>query len=203
MRAVWRARTRTIPSVVSTVETTRSRVVDGARNTTVYLDFDTVMLARFQGRRGIELSLQADIPEAIDRLSEIADQIVVLIDPAPGDEGHGLETSHRLEVMRGGLGTAVDRVSVVTCPHTDRGCDCAKPGSGLVKQARRDNGLSRGGWYIGGDQEGVVAGRNAGLRTIRVGPVGEDHLSVVHKPDYEARDLLDAANRIMLEELAG
>jgi hypothetical protein len=61
---------------------------------------------------------------------------------------------------------------------------------------------SRGSWFVGGDQEGVVAGRNAGLKTIRVGPVGEDHLSAVHRPDFEARDLLDAANHILFETLA-
>jgi hypothetical protein len=31
--------------------------------------------------------------------------------------------------------------------------------------------------------------------------LGLDHLSSVHRPDYEARDLLDAANHILLEEL--
>ena len=41
-----------------------------------------------------------------------------------------------------------------------------------------------------------------GLRTVRIGPLGEDHLSSVHRPDYEARDLLDAANTIMLDALA-
>jgi hypothetical protein len=54
---------------------------------------------------------------------------------------------------------------------------------------------------VGADQEGVVAGRGAGLKTIRIGPVGEDHLSAVHRADYEARDLLDAANHILFEAL--
>ncbi len=32
-------------------------------------------------------------------------------------------------------------------------------------------------------------------------PCSEDHLNAVHRADYEARDLMDAANRIMLEAL--
>ena len=47
-----------------------------------------------------------------------------------------------------------------------------------------------------------IIGRGAGLRTVRIGPLGVDHLSSVHRPDYEARDLLDAANHILVEELA-
>jgi len=57
------------------------------------------------------------------------------------------------------------------------------------------------GWFIGADQEGVQSGRTAGLRTVRIGPAGPDHMSTVHRPDYEARDLLDAANHILIEDL--
>ena len=48
----------------------------------------------------------------------------------------------------------------------------------------------------------MVAGRSAGLHTIRIGPHGSDHMSVVHRPDFEARDLMDAANHIMVEALS-
>jgi hypothetical protein len=64
-----------------------------------------------------------------------------------------------------------------------------------------DGGSPENSWYVGGDQEGMVAGRGAGLHTIRIGPHNGDHLSAVHRPDYEARDLLDAANHIMIEAL--
>jgi histidinol phosphatase-like enzyme len=99
----------------------------------------------------------------------------------------------------------IEHLTVVTCPHGEDGtCDCAKPGIGMVLRTMEELRLShRGGWYIAGDQEGVVSGRTSGLRTIRIGPVGEDHLSAVHRPDYEARDLLDAANHIMFESPAG
>ncbi len=170
----------------------------------VFLDFDTVLLATHQERRGPELGLQPDIIEGIGRITEVADKIVALVDPARGEGSHGSDAAERIQFLRDGLGTTADRLDFVTCPHgEDADCQCAKPGSGLIEEAIKDLGLhQRGGWYITADQEGVVAGRNAGLRTVRIGPTGEDHLSAVHRADYEARDLLDAANRILLESLA-
>jgi len=166
------------------------------------MDLDTVLLAIHQGRRGLELGLQADLEEGIGRLVEISGKIVVLAAPPHIEDGHRLPTEQRLEFLREGLGDALNRLLIVSCPHGEDGCSCAKPESGLIDVAHDLGVAVRGGWYIGADQEGVVCGRQAGLRTIRIGPVAEDHLSVVHRPDYEARDLLDAANHIMLEELA-
>lgn len=169
----------------------------------VYLDLDTVLLAMHQGRRGLELGLQADLAESIERLEQIADRVVVLVDPPPIEGSSGRETARRLDTLRTGLGPVADRLTIVTCPHgEDWSCQCGKPGAGLIELAIERHGAGRrGGWHIGADQEGVQAGRSAGLKTIRIGPVGEDHLSAVHRADYEARDLLDAANRIMLESL--
>lgn len=169
----------------------------------VFIDLDTVLLAMHRGRRGLELGLQADLPEGLERLEQIADGLYVLVDPPPLEGASGRETHRRLEVLREGLGVVADRLTIVTCPHGERAeCDCAKPGSGLIELAISEHGARRrNGWHIGGDQEGVQAARAAGLKTIRIGPSGEDHLSAVHRADYVARDLLDAANRIMLESL--
>ncbi len=177
---------------------------NGVLGPTVFLDLDTVLLAIHQGRRGVELGLQADLGDALARLSEVAHPIVVLVDPPPTAIRRGLETTKRLDVLRDGLGETVDDLIVVACPHgEERACSCAKPERGLIDLAVEQHDLPpRVGWYVGADQEGVVAGRTAGLRTIRIGPLGEDHLSAVHRPDYEARDLMDAANHILIEEFA-
>jgi hypothetical protein len=172
------------------------------RGHVVFIDLDTVLLATFEGRRGIELGIQADLLEGIGRLAEIADQIVVLVYPQGDEARSGLTAERRIEVLRDGLGRDLDQLLLITCPHGAEGCDCAKPGSGLIRLAIERNQLpDGGGWYIGADQEGVVSGRGAGLQTVRIGPLGGDHLSSVHRPDYEARDLLDAANHILLAEL--
>ena len=169
---------------------------------TIFLDLDTVLLSSHKGRRGVELGVQADLNEGIDRLSEIADHIVVLVYPQTPESGKPIPAQERIDVLRESLGSSLDNLLLATCPHGDAECDCAKPGSGLIKVAIEEYDLpGRGGWYIGADQEGVVAGRGAGLHTVRIGPLGEDHLSSVHRPDYEARDLLDAANHVLMEEL--
>jgi len=173
--------------------------------TSVFLDLDTVLLATHPGKYGPELGLQADLAESIGRLAEVAEVIVVVVDPSRGPHS-AEETAKRISVLASGLGPVMDRLIIATCPHDGTAvCACAKPQSGLIKTQLEAHDLpSRSGWYVAGDQEGVVAGRNAGLQTIRIGPLGsaaEDHLSVVHRPDYEARDLMDAANRMMLEVL--
>jgi hypothetical protein len=181
-----------------------NEVAAGGRGPAVYIDMDTVLLSVHQGRRGPELTVQADLDDALQRLSEVADQVVVLVDPAPTEAKRELGTKERLDVLLVGLGQVAEDLLIVSCPHGDgQECDCGKPECGLIEMAIEEHGLSRReGWYICADQEGVVCGRNSGLRTIRLGPSGEDHLSQVHRPDYEARDLMDAANHIMVEELA-
>jgi histidinol phosphatase-like enzyme len=170
----------------------------------VFVDLDTVLLAMHRGRRGLELGLQADLGEAIERLREVTDRVVVLVDPPPLEGSAGRETERRLDVLREGLGRQIGALTIVSCQHgEERTCRCAKPESGLIEAALADNGLrQRGSWYVGGDQQGMQAARHAGLHTIRIGPLGEDHLDWVHRPDHEARDLLDAANRIMLQTLS-
>jgi len=172
----------------------------------VLVDLDTVMLGMHQGRRGVELNLAADMPASLERLREVARRIVVIVEPPPLNsmEAHGRETPARLEILHSGLGGLADELEVVVCPHGEsHTCNCAKPDSGLITVAVSQSGLRpRHSWYVGGDQEGIIAARAIGMRTVRIGPLGEDHLSSVHRPDYEARDLLDAANTIMLDALA-
>jgi histidinol phosphatase-like enzyme len=167
----------------------------------VCIDLDTVLLARHREARGSALSVQADIREGLERLAQIADRIVVLV--YPGEQLGRRPEAERLQLLNERLDGSMDEIVAVSCPHDGNGCDCAKPGSGLIELARRDHGLARhGGWFIGADQEGVQSGRGAGLQTIRIGPEAHDHMSVVHRPDYEARDLLDAANYILIQELS-
>lgn len=171
--------------------------------TTVFLDADTVLLAQHRGRYGPELGLQAGLSDAIERLFEITDRVVVTVNPPSSTNGHHMDTEHRLAALREGIGKSWDGLVMATCPHGENGdCTCAKPGHGLITPHLASGRRANSGWYVGGDQEGMVAGRSAGLRTVRIGPHGEDHLSVVHRPDYEARDLMDAANHIMVEALA-
>ena len=169
----------------------------------IFIDLDTVLISTRPGRRAPEVSLQPGVEDGLARLRQLATTLIVLVDPADPGPPPTPDAATRLSVLRGALGRAAYDLHIVTCTHESGGCECRKPGTGLIDEAVSLLGVStRHGWHIGGDQEGVQAGRAAGVRTIRIGPVGEDHLSSVHRADHDARDLLDAANWIMLEALA-
>jgi D-glycero-D-manno-heptose 1,7-bisphosphate phosphatase len=170
--------------------------------TAIFLDLDGVLIETRPGRYGPEYLLRPGVEEGLQRLRELADRIVVLVEPLPARPGRRRpRRDPRLERLQADLGPDATDLTIVQCPHgADAECHCAKPEPGLIELTIERLDLPvRGGWHVGNDQAGVQAGRAAGLRTIRIGPLGEDHLSAVHRPDHEARDLLDAANWILVE----
>ena len=99
--------------------------------------------------------------------------------------------------MRG----ALTGIPMLSCRHRRAdACACRKPGLGLIARAREELGLElSGGWLIGDDAD-TAAGRDAALRTVRVGPPSLGPAGPTPTADYGARDLLDAANWILLRE---
>lgn len=92
----------------------------------------------------------------------------------------------------------VDLVGIFVCPHApDAGCDCRKPGPGLIRQAVEKSGIpAEETIVIGDDLRDLAAGRAAGLRVGLVctgkGPQVRDSL------DEDAlvfKDLIEAATR--------
>lgn len=85
---------------------------------------------------------------------------------------------------------------VYFCPHhpADR-CDCRKPKVGLLLKAVRDFGVSlNDSWLIGDDDCDVVMGREANVKTIKIGPLNSK-LKV--RPNFVASDLAAAAKIIL------
>jgi D-glycero-D-manno-heptose 1,7-bisphosphate phosphatase len=85
----------------------------------------------------------------------------------------------------------VDRVYI--CPHDDAdGCECRKPGPGMLLKAADELGLDLEGSFMVGDRwRDVEAGRRAGCRTVFIDrgylePTPTD-------PDATVRDLGEAA----------
>jgi len=82
------------------------------------------------------------------------------------------------------------------CPHDiDEGCGCRKPAPGMFTKAFRDfasRGIkidAEGSYFIGDEDKDMLAGKAAGLRTIKI---GEGHPMA----DRQARSLLQAARLI-------
>lgn len=97
-------------------------------------------------------------------------------------------------------GIEIDKVYF--CPHhPDENCSCRKPKTGLIRQAQKEFNLDlKKSWLIGDKTSDILAGKNAGCRTILVktGFAGEDGLFEV-KPDFEASNL-EKAVEIIIEK---
>lgn len=93
----------------------------------------------------------------------------------------------------------IDIVATLVCPHApDAACECRKPAPGLLLRARDELGAElAASWMIGDGQRDIEAARRAGCRgAIRVGvqtpaSAGADSFAL------EARDLPDAARRLL------
>ncbi len=82
------------------------------------------------------------------------------------------------------------------CPHKpEDNCNCRKPRTGMLEEAAKDLNLDlKNCWMIGDKIRDIVAGKNAGCRTIHVltGPYKEDSSS-----DFIAKDMIEAAKYIL------
>ncbi|MCJ7457788.1 MAG: HAD-IIIA family hydrolase [candidate division Zixibacteria bacterium] len=99
------------------------------------------------------------------------------------------------------------------CPHhPDENCDCRKPRTGLIKRALQDHHLKlKGAWMIGDKLSDVLFGKNIKGKSILVlTGYGQSTKQKIesnadvydwHKPDYLAKDLLEAASFIKSEAL--
>jgi histidinol phosphatase-like enzyme len=167
----------------------------------ILLDLDAALVElRPSGRPRPDLILRENADEGLRRLRD-AGQVVVLVDPAARDQLLPHQADVRAAFARRNLRGALTKVVMVSCRHRrGDGCDCRKPGLGLIDRVRDELGLDlEGGWLIGGDPD-IAAGREAGLRTVRVGPATVGRAGPTLTADYDARDLLDAANWILLSE---
>ena len=94
-------------------------------------------------------------------------------------------------------GIEIDKVYF--CPHhPDENCSCRKPKTGLIRQAQKEFNLDlKKSWLIGDKTSDILAGKNAGCRTILVktGFAGEDGLFNI-KPDFEISNLEKAVKII-------
>ncbi|MFA5185971.1 MAG: HAD-IIIA family hydrolase [Patescibacteria group bacterium] len=77
------------------------------------------------------------------------------------------------------------------CKHRpDDGCMCRKPAPGMLLAAQTSHGIDMARSFMIGDMEtDVLAGKAAGVRTMRV----TDGLEVETSADHRVRDILEAA----------
>lgn len=178
------------------------RTMPVVQDRAIFIDLEGVIIEVRPDRDRPAFSMRPGAEAGLLRLSQVTDRLIVLVEPPhPGADSGQPRPVDQLVGVRAPMTKGGPEVLFVGCPH-DGECDCRKPGAGLIRLAAERNRVPlEGGWHIGGDPNAVMAGRSAGLRTVRIGPPASDPETAVHRADYEARDLLDAANWILVQSL--
>ena len=83
------------------------------------------------------------------------------------------------------------------CPHgPDDNCSCRKPKPRMLLKAGEDFGLNLSkSWIVGDDFRDIVAGREANIKTIKIGKKMPKNLKL--EPNYYAKNVLEAVNIIL------
>lgn len=93
------------------------------------------------------------------------------------------------------FGAKID--GVYWCPHLPDNCTCRKPSIGMFLNASRDLDIDlTKSWMIGNSETDILAGINAGCRTILV----NGHSKI--QPDYTVRNMIEAID-IIIGEIDG
>jgi histidinol-phosphate phosphatase family protein len=142
--------------------------------------------------------------EAISRLTKAGFRIFIVTNQSCIGKGiitfQVLEEIHKkmLEEINS-YGGQIEKIYV--CPHRlEEKCDCKKPGSGLLLQAKKETGAELAGSYMVGDKLiDAEAGKRVGCRTIIAGTVAEIYSGGDSgvKPDHIVPDLSEAVNLIL------
>ncbi len=153
------------------------------------------------------LILRPGVEEAMSRLETLGD-VVVLIGPAYAGRVAPTATDERIALVRDALGRP--DVPVMTWDaDTERTESRHEPSAQLLRPADAEQlaadlgSREKGGWLIVDPESDIVAWRALGLTVIRLGPSPAGPLPGFNRPDHEARDLLEAANWILLQDTFG
>ena len=144
--------------------------------------------------------------EALRLLKERGFHIVVVTNQSGiGREIYTEADMHSIhDAMQEEVGGAID--AFYFCPHLPAaGCECRKPGLGMIRYAQRNLNIDlNASWMIGDKRIDVETGKNAGIGSALVlTGYGSQHISEINdRPDVVGEDLLDAVLQIIKFEQA-
>lgn len=92
-------------------------------------------------------------------------------------------------------GARIDKIYY--CPHhPEDNCSCRKPKIEMFLRAVADFNINLSkSWFVGDDDKDVIAGREANIKTIKIGKRMPKNLKL--EPNYYVKGLLEAANIII------
>lgn len=148
--------------------------------------------------------------EAIKKLTESGFKLIVISNQAGVSKGlYTQETlaeiTYKMQAKIKQSGGIISEV-YYCIHHPDAGCECRKPEIGLFKQALQNRrGINTAESFMIGDSEkDIEAGKKAGCKTILVltgkAKKRQDAIGFKTRPDFIAKDLLDAVDNIILKK---
>lgn len=146
-----------------------------------------------------KIQLFPDTLEALKKLAELDFGVIIITNQAGIAEGRIDEQEFQrindrvLEMLEP---SGIKILKTYICPHgPNDGCDCHKPKPKLLLQAAKDFDIDlSNSWMVGDHQSDVMAGVNAGTKTILVQTGNTPETST--QAAYTAPHLLDAINYI-------
>jgi histidinol-phosphate phosphatase family protein len=152
-----------------------------------------------------DIQILPGVPGALKRLNDAG--FLTLVITNQSGIGRGYFTEKTLGEIHARLIQEVESgggriAGVYHCPHLpDSGCDCRKPLPGMLRRAAGDHGIEFSeSYFIGDRREDIACGLTVGARTILVlsgKSSAGDVTSFDCKPDYVAKDLVEAAEWIV------
>lgn len=171
----------------------------------VFLDRDGTLIEEVNFLSTVEeTNLYSFTIQALSLLSDAGFTFVVTTNQSGVARGYfGAEEVNAIhdEIQRllKPMGLAIE--SFQFCPHfPDAGCECRKPGTGMIQSATNGQTIELSEcWVIGDKKLDIEMGFNAGTKTALVlTGYGEDHqLELDRQPDVIASNLLVAAEAIV------
>jgi D,D-heptose 1,7-bisphosphate phosphatase len=174
-------------------------------NKAIFLDRDgTLIVNRHYGSDPDGIQLLDGVVEGLLELREAGYKLILVSNQsgvARGyfDEGSVARMHDRLQRILDRHGAALDGLEY--CPHHPEGitapyaveCSCRKPAPGMLRRAARKHGVNlSASWMVGDIEADIEAGRQAGARTVLVGP--EPCLA---PPDLRAENFTEAVRYIL------
>ncbi|MDE7132075.1 MAG: HAD family hydrolase [Lachnospiraceae bacterium] len=169
----------------------------------VFLDRDGVLTEEHGYVASIEeLHIFPYVRECVRQIHEKGYYAIVITNQS--GVARGLFTEEALLEMNAYLMQQTGVDAVYYCPHHPEGkmekykkeCRCRKPGIGMFREACKEFNVDMAASYMVGDRAGdILAGQNAGIRTILVeSGYGTARLETEIDPGYICRDLRDVMN---------
>lgn len=167
----------------------------------VFLDRDGTIIKDAEYLSSVdELEVFEFAAEALRLLKEKGYLLIVLTNQSGIARGFFDEATMQIvhDTLQGQLNGLID--VIYFCPHgPDDGCDCRKPGVGMIKQAASEHSIDlANSWMVGDKKSDIETGFNAGVATALVltGYGGSELAILERMPELVAGDLLEAARQI-------